>query len=466
MIIGFSINRLLYRKFLDAEEVIENYGNRVRIIVEDKSERKIFEGLKTNYGFILGLCGAFFDDLNVLIETRKRVFKLLKSKRFDFIYKEDAKLIRAKRAAYAMQLSINDKSLTFYSMGGGIVEVDFSHHMDLFNKLRSLACSEEFWPFPLWLYIPSILPRNIHHPLDYSRLDELPAMLKRLSIRDQYPMFGEYVYEKEQIFLDHLGEILGVEYDSKDIFLKVLEIMKKTAETSPEDEYLFDTQFIKNLGKTIVDDDPITRMLYYASNVMRRVVGGELIIGAPTGGAAGIIPATLLGLYDSMKTKSGWSDILHSLYTVGCIGVHLANKITISGTISGCQAEIGAALAMAAGGLIDIMLKDNCGESLPLKERLDKILMGVSITLLSIQGLACDPLQGLEEIPCVIRNLSLCVVPYMVAKLIVSGFSLNLCVKTVIETIKSTAKLLPKQLRGSDRGPLTSCWKKFQGCFS
>ena len=74
------------------------------------------------------------------------------------------------------------------------------------------------------------------------------------------------------------------------------------------------------------------------------------IVAAPTAGACGVIPAVLVSLYKEGKLHK--EKIIQSLYVTAGIGQVIASRAFIAGAAGGCQAEVGAASAMAAGALV------------------------------------------------------------------------------------------------------------------
>ena len=73
------------------------------------------------------------------------------------------------------------------------------------------------------------------------------------------------------------------------------------------------------------------------------------IVAAPTAGSCGVLPAVLLPL-----ARAGEADeeaICDALYVAAGFGQVIAARATLAGAEGGCQAEVGAASAMAAGAL-------------------------------------------------------------------------------------------------------------------
>jgi len=116
------------------------------------------------------------------------------------------------------------------------------------------------------------------------------------------------------------------------------------------------------------------------------------VVTAPTNGAAGIIPATMMYIdeYIDNKSKEWYIDFL---LTAGAIAMLYKMNASISGAEVGCQGEVGVACSMAAGALTEIV-----GGNLKQIECAAEIAMEHNL------GLTCDPIQGLVQIPCIERN--------------------------------------------------------------
>lgn len=115
------------------------------------------------------------------------------------------------------------------------------------------------------------------------------------------------------------------------------------------------------------------------------------IVATPTAGSCGVIP----GVFVSSQERFGWDDdhMVNGLFCAGAIGYVIANNSFISGAEGGCQAEIGSAIGMAAGALVE--LKGGTPA---------QAVHAVGLALKNTLGLICDPVGGLVEIPCIVRN--------------------------------------------------------------
>lgn len=116
------------------------------------------------------------------------------------------------------------------------------------------------------------------------------------------------------------------------------------------------------------------------------------VVTAPTNGASGIIPATMMYIQEYIENKPDeWETDF--LLTAGAIAMLYKMNASISGAEVGCQGEVGVACSMAAGALTEIV-----GGTLKQVENAAEIAMEHNL------GLTCDPVAGLVQIPCIERN--------------------------------------------------------------
>ncbi len=129
----------------------------------------------------------------------------------------------------------------------------------------------------------------------------------------------------------------------------------------------------------------------YALAVAEENAAGNEIVTAPTSGSCGVVPAVLKYFQARYGFKEG--PILKALATAGLIGDLVKTNGSISGAEVGCQGEIGAACAMAAGAAAQLL----GGTPRQIEYAAE---MGFEHHL----GLTCDPVAGLVQIPCIERN--------------------------------------------------------------
>jgi len=75
-----------------------------------------------------------------------------------------------------------------------------------------------------------------------------------------------------------------------------------------------------------------------------------LIVAAPNVGSCGAVPGVIFATAKYMNLND--DKIIKEILAVGIVGVFISEQATFSAEVCGCQAECGAASAMAAVGLI------------------------------------------------------------------------------------------------------------------
>jgi L-serine dehydratase len=118
---------------------------------------------------------------------------------------------------------------------------------------------------------------------------------------------------------------------------------------------------------------------------------GHLVITAPTGGSAGVMPAVVYGLVESQR-KLPPDKVREGLLAALAVGYLCKHNATLAAAEGGCQSEIGVASAMGAAFIAQAMgssplVIENAAES-ALEHHL---------------GMTCDPVAGYVQVPCIER---------------------------------------------------------------
>lgn len=158
------------------------------------------------------------------------------------------------------------------------------------------------------------------------------------------------------------------------------------------------------------------------------------IVAAPTAGASGILPATLVTMQDEFDYSD--EEILNALLTASAVGEIIAVNATISGAEGGCQAECGAAAAMAAAAIIELR-----------GGTMEDVFTAASFALKNIMGLICDPVCGLVEYPCNLRNASGVVNAIISADLALAGVEALIPFDETVGAMGNVGKELPVSLK-------------------
>lgn len=164
----------------------------------------------------------------------------------------------------------------------------------------------------------------------------------------------------------------------------------------------------------------------------------QRIVAAPTGGSCGVLPAVLIPMFQAKNATQ--AQIIDALYVASGIGQVIASRASISGAQGGCQAEIGTASAMAAGALV--FIKGGTKEM---------ILNAAGIALQNLLGLACDPVAGLVEIPCINRNALGAANAYLCADMALAGMETAIPIDQIIDAMKDIGDKMHPSLKKQEQ---------------
>lgn len=190
-------------------------------------------------------------------------------------------------------------------------------------------------------------------------------------------------------------------------------------------------------------DTPFHDILARALAVQEVNAAMGVIVAAPTAGGAGVLPAVLTGLADARGLEE--ARVVSALATAGLIGAVIAERASLSGAEGGCQAETGAAAAMAAGSGVELL------GGTPAQ-----VGHGVALTLQGMLGLVCDPLGGLVELPCVFRNATGSAIALAGIEMALAGVTFAIPVDEVIDTMGEIGRAMDVRYRETAGGGLAA----------
>ncbi len=197
---------------------------------------------------------------------------------------------------------------------------------------------------------------------------------------------------------------------------------------------------LRKLG-TMMGNKVTVRAMAYAIAVGEQNANMGRIVAFPTAGGAGVIPGTLFSCAEHFK--AGKRKLLRSLFCASATGLIIADGATLSAAKGGCQAEIGAGVAMAAAGLTEMR------SGTPRQ-----CFHAAAIGLKSYLGLACDPLGGLVEVPCIKRNAIGCMAAIGASDMAIAGIKSYIPFDEVVWAMKNIAKIMSPKLRETALGGL------------
>jgi L-serine dehydratase len=165
------------------------------------------------------------------------------------------------------------------------------------------------------------------------------------------------------------------------------------------------------------------------------------IVACPTAGGSGSVPAALIAVEQEKLVDP--EQTLKGLIVAGVIGEITARRMFLSGSAAGCQAEVGVASGMAAGGLVEMMGGNPA-----------QVINAAAISMQNLMGLVCDPVAGLVEVPCVVRNGLSGVQAAAAATMALAGIQSFVPMDEVVEAMAAVGKLMHPSLKETAEGGL------------
>lgn len=245
---------------------------------------------------------------------------------------------------------------------------------------------------------------------------------------------------------------LGITEEESFARMKAMYEAMRSADESYDDKLRSQSGLVGTDGKKIRDAREAGSLMCgdFIGRVMERAVKmGESnacmkrIVAAPTAGSCGVIPAVFL----TIQEEKGYTDeqMTEALFVAAGIGGVIANRAFLSGAAGGCQAEIGSASSMAAGGAAYLMGADG-----------EVIAHAAALAMKNLLGLACDPVGGLVEVPCVKRNVMGAVNAMTSADLALAGIVSRITPDEVFDAMRAIGRAMPENIRETGLGGLAA----------
>jgi L-serine dehydratase len=205
-------------------------------------------------------------------------------------------------------------------------------------------------------------------------------------------------------------------------------VMKDAVRAGLEEEMVSRSGMINNGAKKVYRYPTAVLSKEFQNLISRALAAKEVnscmgrVVAAPTAGASGIMPGVLVTLQEIHAVED--KKIIEAMLLAAGIALIMEQRASISGAVGGCQAETGTAAAMGAGAIVFCLDGDT-----------DQIFNAVAITVQCMLGLVCDPVAGLVEIPCVVRNASAAAIANSSAQIALANVSSVIPVDEVIEAM-------------------------------
>lgn len=232
---------------------------------------------------------------------------------------------------------------------------------------------------------------------------------------------------------------------------KMYQVMKESDEAY-DDNLMSRSGLVGTDGKKIHDarlagklicGDFIGRIIERAIKMGESNACMKRIVAAPTAGSCGVIPAVFI----TMQEEMGYTDdqMTEALFVAAGIGGVIAHRAFLAGAAGGCQAEIGSASSMAAGAICYLQGGDA-----------GAISHAAAIAMKNLLGLACDPVAGLVEVPCVKRNVIGAVNAMTSCDMVIAGMRSKIPPDEVFDAMRSVGRCMPESIKETGTGGLAA----------
>ena len=195
---------------------------------------------------------------------------------------------------------------------------------------------------------------------------------------------------------------------------RAYDVMRDAVQTGLTQNMVSRSGMVNN-GARKIAASPVTVLSPEFKQLVTRALGAKevnscmgRVVAAPTAGASGILPGVLVTLQEQHQLDD--QKILEGLLVAAGIALIIEQNASLAGAVGGCQAETGSAAAMGSGAIVYCL-----GGSV------DEVFAAVAITIQCMLGLVCDPVAGLVEVPCVVRNASAAAIAFSSAQIAIAG---------------------------------------------
>jgi L-serine dehydratase len=262
----------------------------------------------------------------------------------------------------AVLLAGNEKlyELEYYSVGGGFIE---------WNGYKPPDKGQPKYPY-------STMKELMRHVVD----NKIP--LPQVMLVNEMAISGK---SEKQVW-DFIDQVTTVMLGMVDTGLKTEGVLPGPIKLQSKAA----TVFKRASDSKFETDRAISMVSAAALAASEENARGHIIVTAPTGGSAGVLPALVKGLRDYRKVSP--QELRNGFLAAAAVGYLCKHNATLSAAEGGCQAEIGVASAMGAAMAAEaqnagILTAANAAES-ALEHHL---------------GMTCDPVAGFVQVPCIER---------------------------------------------------------------
>ncbi len=374
--------------------------------------------IKKIEGFSVSIKGDFYENLIFFENTNKKTLDKIENKILNYIKDYD----------YTEKI-INDKF--------GLINIKSSFEIsnDIILKIKKINKFANI--ISLSPVLPVMSRKNCEVPFRNSKEMLKVAEEKELKL-----------WELATLYESMRGDITEKEVFDK--MKKIVRLMENSIEkgfkgTSYKDRILGPQAWMiqkrKNEGK-LIPGDVFNSVIASITSMMEIKSSLGVIVAAPTAGACGGLPGTLIGA--SKEMDFSLEKTTKAMLAAGLIGIFIAEQATFAAEVGGCQVECGAGSGMAAGGLVQLF--DGTAT-----QGADAASMALQNSL----GMICDPVADRVEVPCLGKNVMAGVNALASANMSLAGFDKVIPLDEVIDAMYSVGHSLPSTLRCTGNGGLS-----------
>ena len=230
---------------------------------------------------------------------------------------------------------------------------------------------------------------------------------------------------------------------------KAYQVMKDAVQTGLTKEMNSYSGMIKGGAKKVANFPTAVLSPEFQKLVSRALAAKEVnscmgkVVAAPTAGASGILPGTLVTLQEIHDLPD--QTIMEGLLVGAGVALILEKRASLAGAVGGCQAETGSAAAMASAAIV-----------YALGGSIDQSFNAVAITIQCMLGLVCDPVAGLVEIPCVVRNASAAAIANSSAQIALADVSPVIPVDECVDAMGEIGNSMEAKYKETAQGGLAA----------
>lgn len=258
------------------------------------------------------------------------------------------------------------KEEIYYSVGGGFIEKEGINEEE--KKRQSLPYTYHNMDSLLWV------------------MEQNNCTVEEVLFQNEMALTG---LSKQEV-LDRIGQIMDVMRKSVERGIKKEGILPGGLNVHRRAKGMFEKALYHEKHQHWAEA-LFARLNAYALATSEENAAGQMVVTAPTNGAAGILPACLEYLRHDCQIPE--IVLQQGLLIAAMIGFIIKENASISGAELGCMAEVGSASSMAAA----LFSYCNGGD-------IHQIGTAAEIALEHHLGMTCDPIKGLVQIPCIERN--------------------------------------------------------------